>query len=586
MSYMHSFLLFVLFTAALPFPASAADFIGKVVKVTDGDSIVVTRKRKDIKIQLAGIDCPEINQPFGKQAKEFTYSLAFAQVVTVKEKSIDKSGTITADIILFNGITLNHQLVRSGLAWWYRKHAPNDRTLAGMEAKAKAEKKGLWAAKSDPIAPWRWRNEKLETESEQLSVIKVYKGNIRARTFHRPGCQYYDCKVCLITFKSRDEAIKSGYKPCIACDQSNPIKNNFDADKLQESIRSMIYDHITGSVTIALDTTQARNSIFAPKINRQTAINDALEEEIIALYSLGLSDREIKDHLAEKYGLDISPATLSAITDKIIPRIKKWQSRHLESVYPFAWLDAIDYKAMEDGRIITKAVYTVLGVDHNGKKDVLGIYISDSERADFWLGVLGDLQNRGVQDILITSAEGLKGFPEAIHTVFPKAEVQFSIVHQILNSDVSDKDQKDFMMDLKQVYRASSRNLAELKLLKLDEKWGKKYPIVIGSWQNNWEKLSIYFKYPEEIRRIIYTTDIIEETHRSFRKLTETDVTFTREKALLNLLYLGIQRVSAKWTAPVKNWAQTISQLAIKFEGRLRLNKKSKLTAIPADTVY
>ncbi len=580
MSYTHSLALFVMFTAALPFPVLAADFYGKVVKVTDGDSIVVTRKRKDIKIQLAGIDCPEINQPFGKQAKEFTSSLAFAQVVTVKEKSIDKSGTITADIILFNGVKLNQQLVRSGLAWWYREHAPNDQTLADMEAKAKAGKLGLWATKSGPIAPWKWRNEKHKTK--QLSVIKVYKGNTRARVFHRPGCQYYDCRVCFITFDSRDEAIKSGYKPCMACDQSSPINNKIDADQLQESLISIIHDNITGSVVLALDsTTLDRNNGFTPETIKKSQA-DALEENIIALYSLGMSYREIKDYLAKKYGLDISPATLSAINDKIIPQIKKWQSRSLESVYPFAWLDAIHYKAMEeDGRTITKAVYTVLGVGHNGKKDVLGIYISDSARANFWMGVFTDLQNRGVQDILIASAEGLKGLPEAINKVFPKTEVQLCIVHQILNSDVSDRDQKDFMMDLKQVYRATSKDLAEQKLLKLDEKWGEKYPIVIGSWQNNWEKLSTYFKYPEEIRRIIYTTDIIEGTHRSFRKLTKTNVAFTRENALLKFLYLGIKRVSSKWMTPVRNWKQTISQLAIMFKGRIRLDQKSKITALP-----
>lgn len=332
------------------------------------------------------------------------------------------------------------------------------------------------------------------------------------------------------------------------------------------------------SGSFSLDTPRDRNGSFAPEIikKRQTTISDALEEKIIALYGLGMSYRDIKDHLAEIYGLDISPATLSTITDKIIPLIKEWQSRPLESIYPFAWLDAIHYKAKEDGRVVTKAVYTVLGVDQNGDKDILGIYISDSEGANFWLGVLTDLQNRGVQDILIASIDGLKGFPEAINTVFPKTEIQLCIVHQIRNSlkYVSYKDQKAFMKDLKQVYKATSKDLAEQKLLELDEKWGKRYPIVTGSWQNNWEKLSTYFKYPEEIRRIIYTTNIIEGVHRQFRKLTKTKGAFTSENALLKLLYLGIQRISKKWTGPVRNWPQTISQLAIMFEGRLKLDLK------------
>lgn len=352
---------------------------------------------------------------------------------------------------------------------------------------------------------------------------------------------------------------------------SREVVKNRRNGKSQKRIKSE-------SGSFVLDTPRDRNSSFTPEIikKRQTTISDALEEKIIALYGLGMSYRDIKDHLAEMYGLDISPASLSAITDKIIPQIKEWQSRPLESVYPFAWMDAIHYKAKEDGRIITKAVYTVLGVNQSGKKDVLGLYISDSEGANFWLGVLTDLQNRGVQDILIASIDGLKGFPEAIHTVFPQTEVQLCVIHQIRNSlkYVSYKDQKSFMKDLKQVYKATNKDLAEQKLLELDEMWGKRYPIVIQSWQNNWEKLSAYFKYPEEIRRIIYTTNIIEGIHRSFRKLTKTKGAFTSENALLKLLYLGIQRVSEKWTTPVRNWTQTISQLAIMFEGRLQLDLK------------
>jgi len=327
-----------------------------------------------------------------------------------------------------------------------------------------------------------------------------------------------------------------------------------------------------------IETPRDRNGTFTPTIikKRQTTLGDALEEKIIALYGLGMSLRDISTHLEDLYGLEVSPATISTITDKIIPMIREWQARPLESVYPFVWMDAIHYKTKEDGRIVKKAVYTILGVDAQGKKDILGIYISESEGANFWLGVLTDLQSRGVNDILIASIDGLKGFPEAIQTIFPDTEVQLCIVHQIRNSlkYVSWKDKKAFMKDLKLVYRATSKDLAEQKLLELDETWGKKYPIVMKSWQSNWDNLSAYFKYPNDIRKMIYTTNAIEGVHRQFRKLTKTKGAFTSENALLKLLYLGIRRMSEKWTLPLRGWHKTVSQMAIFFEGRIELDLK------------
>jgi len=240
-------------------------------------------------------------------------------------------------------------------------------------------------------------------------------------------------------------------------------------------------------------------------------------------------------------------------------------------LYPFVWLDAIHYKVKDGGKYVSKAVYTILGVGVDGKKEILGLYLSESEGANFWLSVLTDLQARGVEDILIASVDGLKGFPEAINAIFPQTEVQLCIVHQIRNSIryIASKDQKEFAKDLKLIYQAPTKEVAEEELLKLEEKWGKKYPLVINSWNNKWENLSIFFKYPAEIRKIIYTTNIIESVHRQFRKLTKTKGAFPNENSLLKLLYLGIKNASKKWTMPVRNWSLTISQLAIFFEGRL-----------------
>ena len=322
-----------------------------------------------------------------------------------------------------------------------------------------------------------------------------------------------------------------------------------------------------------LDVPRDRNGSYEPQIikKHQTHMSDHIEQKILSLYALGNSYSQISEHIEEMYGFEFSKATISAVTDKVIPLLKEWQQRPLESIYPFVWLDAIHYKIKENGKYISKAVYTILGVGLNGKKEILGLYLSENEGANFWLQVLTDLNNRGVQDILIASVDGLKGFPEAINAIFPNTEVQLCIVHQIRNSIryVASKNQKEFMKDLKQIYQAVSKEAAEEALIQLEDKWGKKYPIVIQSWKNKWENLSAYFKYPEDIRRIIYTTNIIESVHRQFRKLTKTKGAFPNENSLLKLLYMGIQNASKKWTMPMRNWSLTVSQLAIFFEDKL-----------------
>ena len=322
-----------------------------------------------------------------------------------------------------------------------------------------------------------------------------------------------------------------------------------------------------------LSTPRDRESSFEPQIvkKHETTISGEIEEKNLSMSGLGMSYTDITKHIEDIYRISLSTATISTITDKIIAKVKEWQQRPLESIYPFVWLDAIHYKIRENGKYVSKAVYTILGVRLDGKKEILGLYLSESEGANFWLQVLTDLNNRGVEDILIASVDGLKGFPEAINAIFPQTEVQLCIVHQIRNSlrYVASKNQKEFMKDLKLVYKAISKEAAEVELDRLEEKWGTKYPIVINSWRNKWDNLSNYFKYPEDIRRIMYTTNIIESVHRQFRKLTKTKGGFPNENSLLKLLYMGIQNAQQKWTMPIHNWSLTISQLAIFFEGRL-----------------
>jgi transposase-like protein len=322
-----------------------------------------------------------------------------------------------------------------------------------------------------------------------------------------------------------------------------------------------------------LKTPRDRDGTFEPQLvkKHQTHLTDDLERKIIALFALGNSYQQIRGHIQEIYGIELSNGTLNAVTDKLLPELEAWRERDLEAVYPIVWLDAIHYKIKENGRFVGKAVYTILALTLEGKKELLGLYLSDTEGAHYWLSVLTDLQNRGVKDILIACVDGLKGFPEAIETIYPNTQVQLCIIHQIRNSMkyVASKNQKAFMADLKTVYKAATKNAAETALNELDAKWGKQYPVVISSWRNKWEPLSTYFKYPGDVRKAIYTTNAVEAVHRQFRKLTKTKGGFPNENSLLKLLYAGIVNASEKWTHPVQNWNLTLSQLAIHFEGRL-----------------
>jgi len=322
-----------------------------------------------------------------------------------------------------------------------------------------------------------------------------------------------------------------------------------------------------------LQTPRDRAGTFEPQLvkKNQTHLTDDLERKVIALFALGNSYQDIRTHIADMYDIELSNGTINAVTDKLLPELQAWRERDLEAIYPIVWLDAIHYKIKENGRYVSKAIYTILGLDIEGKKELLGLYLSDQEGAHHWLSVLTDLNNRGVKDILIACVDGLKGFPEAIESIYPHTEIQHCIIHQIRNSMkyVASKNQKAFMADLKCVYKAATLNAAETALDELEAKWGDKYPMVIKSWRSKWPTLSAYFKYPDYVRTAIYTTNAVEAVHRQFRKLTKTKGGFPNENSLLKLLYAGILKASERWTHPVQNWNLTLSQLAIHFEGRL-----------------
>lgn len=325
-----------------------------------------------------------------------------------------------------------------------------------------------------------------------------------------------------------------------------------------------------------IQTPRDRDSTFSPELlpKRQSRLGTSLERQILALYARGSSYSDICDYLSEMYGVDVSPATISRVTDKVLPLLQEWRSRPLEAIYPFLWMDAVHYKVREEGRVVNKAVYCIIGINQEGYKELLGLYLGPNEGARFWLQVLTDLQQRGVEDILIACIDNLTGFVEAVESIFPKTQVQLCVVHQVRNSQkyLAYKDTKPFMKDLKQVYQAPNKDLAQAKLEQLRTKWVDKYPKVIESWERNWEHLSHYFAYTQAIRKVIYTTNIIEGFHRQLRKVTKTKGAFTSDEALMKLLFLAQNNITAKWNKPLYNWNQTLAQLSIMFPDRLKLD--------------
>lgn len=315
-----------------------------------------------------------------------------------------------------------------------------------------------------------------------------------------------------------------------------------------------------------------RSGTFEPVVVKKHQKNvTGIEDQILSLYAKGVSTREIQDHLNNLYGIEVSPTLISNVTAKIMPLVKEWQNRPLQSVYSIVFLDAIHFKVRQDGLIQNKAAYMAIGVDMDGNKDVLGMWIGETETSKFWLSVLNELKNRGVQDILIICVDNLTGFSEAIGASFPDTEIQKCIVHQVRNSVryVSYKDLKKVAADLKPIYQAGSEDLGREQLRAFSEKWGSKYPLIAKSWERNWAELSTFFKYPPEIRKIIYTTNMIESYHRQLRKVTKGKSIFPNDEALLKSLYLATQDVTRKWTGRIHNWGQILLQLSVFFPERV-----------------
>ena len=314
-----------------------------------------------------------------------------------------------------------------------------------------------------------------------------------------------------------------------------------------------------------------RNGSFEPKIIGKYNRNaDGMEEKILALYSCGMSQRDIAEQIKELYDVEISPELVTKISEKIMPEVTAWQNRPLEAVYPFIFMAAIHYKVREDHRYVTKAAYVVLGITMDGRKDILGVWIGEHESSKFWLNVLNDLKSRGVMDVYLFCTDGLCGMMEAIRAVYPQSRLQRCIVHQIRSSTrfVSWKDIKQVVADLKKIYTSVTLDEAEENLLRFSEKWRKQYPSCVKSWEDNWEVLSTFYEYPPEVRKIIYTTNIIEGLNRQFRQMTKSKPSFTNDDSLRRMLYLASQRITKRWRTRCQNWDLVLSQLEIMFSDR------------------
>lgn len=326
-----------------------------------------------------------------------------------------------------------------------------------------------------------------------------------------------------------------------------------------------------GDVEIAVP--RDRNAEFEPQLvkKQQTSLSQDIEEKILSMYAKGMSQNDISAHILEIYGLEVSDSTISRVTDKILPVVKEWQQRPLESIYAIVFMDAIHYHVRCEGRIVKKAVYVAIGINLDGRKEVLGMYVGENESAKYWLSILNGLKNRGVEDILITCIDGLTGFPEAISAVYPNTEIQHCIIHQIRNSTkyVSYKDIKALMADLKKVYAAVDEETALYELDNFAEKWDSKYPKISISWRNHWAELSTYFKYPQYVRTLIYTTNSIENFNRQLRKVTKSKAVFPNDDSLMKMLYLAQSDITRKWTGRRKDRGSIRSQLDIYFAERL-----------------
>ena len=367
-----------------------------------------------------------------------------------------------------------------------------------------------------------------------------------------------------LTGKILQRALEAEMTEHLGYEKNSNTGDNSGNSRNGHTEKTVLLENQSTTIEVPRDRNATFEPVIVPKHEKRVPI---FNDQIISMYSFGMTDRDIKAHLEKIYNVEVSPDLISRVTNAVLEEVREWQNRPLEKSYPIVYLDALRVKGREDGKSCLKSVYTALAVNFEGKKEVLGLWIAETEGAKFWMGVLSELKNRGVEDILIACMDGLTGFPDALRAIYPNTRIQLCIVHMIRNSTkyVSYKDLKKVCADLKTVYAAATEDAGREALEDFGKKWNEKYPLIYSSWERHWDNLSEFFKYPPGIRKAIYTTNAVESLNYQLRKVTKNRSSFSTDDAILKLLYLAIRNAAQKWTMPIRDWGQALSQFAIEF---------------------
>jgi len=401
-------------------------------------------------------------------------------------------------------------------------------------------------------------------EKKEKDIIDQLLDNIDFRGLTQDEVVGQDGLIKQLTGRILQRALEAEMTEHLGYEKNSNDGDNSGNNRNGHTEKTVLLENQSATIDIPRDRNGTFEPVIIPKHEKRVPL---FNDQIISMYSFGMTDRDIKAHLEKIYNVEVSPDLISRVTNAVLEEVKEWQNRPLEKSYAIVYLDALRVKGKEDGKSCLKSVYTALAVNFEGKKEVLGLWIAENEGAKFWMGVLTELKNRGVQDILIACMDGLTGFPEAVRSIYPNTRVQLCIVHMVRNSTkfVSYKDLKKVCADLKAIYSANSEEAGHGALEDFGKKWNDKYPMIYKSWEHHWNDLSEFFKYPPEIRRAIYTTNAIESMNYQLRKVTKNRSSFSTDDAIIKLLYLAIRNVSEKWTMPIREWGQALNQFAIEF---------------------
>jgi len=401
-------------------------------------------------------------------------------------------------------------------------------------------------------------------EKKEKDIIDQLLDNIDFRGLTQDEVVGQDGLIKQLTGKILQRALEAEMTEHLGYEKNSNAGDNSGNSRNGHTEKTVLLENQNATIEVPRDRNGTFEPVIVPKHEKRVPL---FNDQIISMYSFGMSDRNIREHLEKVYNVEVSPDLISRVTNEVIEEVREWQNRPLEKSYAIVYLDALRVKSREDGKSCNKSVYVALAVNFEGKKEVLGLWIAENEGAKFWMGVLTQLKNRGVQDILIACMDGLTGFPDALRAIYPQTRVQLCIVHMVRNSTkfVSYKDLKKLCADLKQVYSAADEEAGLAALEDFGKKWNDKYPMVYQSWQRHWDDLSEFFKYSSEIRKVIYTTNAIESLNFSLRKVIKNKLIFVNDDAILKILYLAIRNASEKWTMPIRNWGQALNQFAIEF---------------------